>query len=181
MKRRAIVTDVTDPKGWGRIQVSLVGFGDSVSDKQHNRSPWCWPCSALAGPGYGFYCLPEIDDEVWVESTADNSWVWTGFYWSARNPKPSDGSQSTRLFRTPAGHQIKLDEDGSVELLHSNGSTVELKTSGDINVIATGDVVVNGGNVKLNGDSGDVVTTSHICAFTGGPHVLGSQTVKAGG
>ena len=162
MKRRATVIDVSDPEDYGRIRARVHGFGDD-----HNETPWCWPCSALAGPSYGFFCLPQVGDEVWVEQTAEKDWVWTGFFWSGRHPKPADGAApDVRVFRTPGGHQVKFDEAGNVEIVHGKGATIVLKPNGDI---------------ELNGSLGNVVRTCDICAYTGAPHVKGSSTVKAGG
>lgn len=186
VKMRAVVTDVGDPKDLGRIKVELVGFGDGA---RLNETPWCWPCVALAGDGYGFFCLPQVGDEVWVEKTADDKWVWTGFFWSGRHAKPTLGNAQSRVLRTPAGHQLKLDDAGDIEITHANGNLVALRENGDIdvtvsgacNVTASGKVVVDGSRIELNGSGGDVVTTKHNCSYTGGPHVLGSTTVKAGG
>ena len=186
VKMRAVVTDLSDPKDLGRIKVGLVGFGDGA---RLSQTPWCYPCVALAGDGYGFYCLPQVGDEVWVEKTSDNTWVWTGFFWSGRHAKPAEGNAQSRVFRTPAGHQVKLDDAGDIEIIHANGNVVALRENGDIdvtvsgacNVTASGKVVVDGSQIELNGTSGKIVRTCDICAFTGGPHVKGSTTVKAGG
>jgi hypothetical protein len=187
LKYQAVVTDVNDARQLGRIKARLRGFGDGL---QYAVTPWSYPCSPLAGPGYGFFCLPQVGDEVWVEQASNGLWVWTGFFWSGRHEKPEAGeAPDVRVLRTPAGHQVKLDEAGDIEITHANGNVIALRQDGDIdvtvsgacNVTASGKVVVDGSNVELNGSLGDVVTTKHICAFTGGPHVLGSTTVKAGG
>lgn len=188
MKYRATVTDVADPRGLGRVKARLVGWGETDADSQHNITPWMWPCVAFAADGSGVFMQPPVGAEVWAEQTADGDWAWTGAFWSERNPAPAAASApDVRVVRTPAGHQIKLDEAGDVEVLHANGNVVALRQNGDIdvtvsgdcNVTASGKVVVDGSQIELNGTDGDVVTTAHICAYTAGPHVLGSSTVKA--
>jgi len=198
VKRHATVVDVDDPKQLGRIKVELGGFGEHSGDARHRITPWCWPCTPFAGPGYGFFCLPQIGDEVWVEQAAGGEWVYTGFYWTGRNQKPADGQEpDVRVFRTPVGHQLKLDENGDVEIVHANGNVIAMRHNGDIEILSTKDLnvevageanitcggkaMVTASMIELNGASGKVVTTSHICAYTGSPHVLGSATVKAGG
>ena len=186
IKRRAAVTNVDDPKSLGRIRVRLVAFGDG---DRLNETPWCWPCTPLAGDGYGFFCLPQVGDEVWVEPTADGGWVWVGFYWSGRRAKPSEGNADVRVLRTPAGHQIKLDESGDLEITHANGNVVALRGSGDIdvtvsgacNITSDGKTIVNAEKIELNGATGKVVTTDCLCSYTGAPHTQGSNTVKAEG
>ncbi len=187
MKYRAVVTDVADPRGLGRIKARLVGWGDSDSDGKHNITPWMWPCVAFAADGSGVFMEPPVGAEVWAEQSAEGDWLWTGGFWSDRNPAPADASPDVRVIRTPAGHQIKLDEAGDIEITHANGNLVALRqggnidiiVSGDANVTATGKVVVDGSAVELNDNVFKVVTTGHICAFTGAPHVQGSSTVKA--
>lgn len=166
MKTRATVIDVDDPRQVGRIRVKLIGYA-AGSDE----SAWCWPCSPMAGPGYGFYCLPVVGDEVWVEQTAEKDWVWTGFYWSDRKAKPTDGTADVRLIRTPIGHQLKIDEAGDIEIRHSNGSIAVLRQNGDIEVTATKNILLN--------DNGTTraVNTMSICNYTGTPHPQGSRTV----
>ena len=189
MKYRAIVTNVSDPDNKGRILARLIGFGDTDDDTQHNETPWAWPCVALAADGCGTFMVPPIGAEVWMEQTAEGDWVWTGCFWSGRQAIPAEASApDVRIIRTPAGHQIKMDETGDLEIMHANGNVVALRQSGDIdvtvsgacNVTASGKVVVDGSQIELNGTDGDIVTTKHICAYTGGPHVQGSTTVKAG-
>lgn len=185
MKYRAVVTDVSDPRGLGRIKAQIVGWGDSDSDAKHNITPWMWPCVAFAADGSGVLMQPPVGAEVWAEQTADKDWMTAGGFWSDRNPTPA--SPGVRVIRTPAGHEIKLDETGDIEITHSNGNLVALRqggniditVSGDANVSATGKVVVDGSAVELNDNVFKVVTTGHICTFTGAVHVQGSSTVKA--
>ena len=190
MKYRAVVTDVADPENLGRIKARVIGFGETDDDTKHNVTPWMYPCAAFAADGSGIFCLPPIGAEVWAEQTAEGDWVSAGGFWSGRNGIPADASApDVRVIRTPAGHQIKIDEAGDIEILHANGNVVALRQGGDIditvsgdaNVTASGKVVVDGSNIELNGTSGGVVRTCDICAYTGGPHVKGSSTVKAGG
>lgn len=184
MKLRAKVIDVADPNQYGRIRVQLIGY-----DEAGNETPWCWPCSPFAGPGYGFYCLPEIDDEVYVERLETSEWIWVGFHWSGRNPKPTDGTAKVRVFQTKAGHQLKFDEEGSVKLTHSSESHIDMKSNGDIELLhengsqvilrANGDVEIQATKNVLINDNGQVraVNTRAICSYTGLPHPQGSRTV----
>lgn len=167
LKIRGKVIDIADPKNLGRIKVKLTGFNDAKSE-----TPWAWPCAPFAGNLYGLYCLPVVDDEVWVEQTYEGDWVYTGFFWSERNAKPEAGSADIRIFRTPSGHELKFDEAGSIEILNNNGSYVLLKPDGKVEVSGT--------EITLN-DGAGVVTQECLCSFTGSPHPQASLTVKAKG
>lgn len=166
MKYKATVEDVNDPDTQGKIKVHIHSF-----DAAANTSPWVLPCTLFAGNGYGFYCLPQVGDEVFVEETADGDYVYTGFFWTGRNPKPSDGAASVRIFQTPIGHKLKFVEDGNIEIEHKEGATVILHSDGSIELNAT--------VIKLNGDGGGVITTQSPCPFTSLPHTGGSTIVKA--
>jgi uncharacterized protein involved in type VI secretion and phage assembly len=161
MKQRAIVIDVGDPQNWGRIRAQLIGY-----DPAHSKTPWMWPCSPFAGNGFGFYFLPEVGDEVWIEKTVEGEFVFTGFAWSERKPVPTDGARAKRVLVTPAGHRVILDDEGDITITaRDDGAEVKIKADGTI---------------TLNGTDGDVVTTDHICAFTGYGHPKGTTKVKAG-
>jgi hypothetical protein len=166
MKVRGVVSNVDDPMSLGRIKARIIGYTSPTDE-----TPWSYPCSVMAGPGYGFFCLPIVGDEVYLEQTSGGEWVWLGFCWSVRSSKPSDGTATVRVFRTPVGHQIKIDEAGDIKLEHSNGSFMVMKQNGDIEVTATGNILLNdNGTCKA-------VNTESICMYTGTPHPQGSKTV----
>jgi len=176
MKYRGKVINITDPENLGRIKVEISGY-----ENRFNQTPWAWPCSPFAGPGYGFFCLPQIDDEVYVEKDFTNRWIYTGFFWSGRNPKPSDGSSTKRIFRSPAGHSIKFDETGDIDISHANGAAIILK--------ANGDIILNGGDKGVIRVGDESVPHIHTIQAPNGPCTCspekisfgtGSQTVKAG-
>jgi Type VI secretion system/phage-baseplate injector OB domain len=162
VKHRAIVSKVNDPKELGRVKVKIAGF-----DYGHDETAWCYPCASLAGSGYGVFMLPRVGDEVWVELDASGqTWIYTGFYWSGRKTKPSDGAAEVRVIKTPGGHLLKFDDAGDVELSHEAGAKIVLKSNGD--------VVINGGSYG-------VVTEDSICPFTASPHKQGCGSVLAPG
>ncbi|MHC5731125.1 MAG: phage baseplate assembly protein V, partial [Nostoc sp.] len=55
-----LVTNNNDPKGWGRVKVKFPTL--NINDESH----WARVVGLGAGKERGFYCLPEIDDEVLV-------------------------------------------------------------------------------------------------------------------
>lgn len=141
-KQRAVVIDIQDPEKLGRIRARLVGAQSGA-----NITPWAWPCSPLASNGSGFFCMPVVGDRVWVEVAADGSWVYTGFCWTASHAVPEDGSDQSRVFKTPAGHQIKFDDAGDIEITHSTGSRIVLSANGNVTVAVTdGQTIDLGGN-----------------------------------
>lgn len=185
MIHHGTVIDVTDKAGMGRVLVELEG-------PERNRIAWAFPAATFAGPGHGFFVSPEVGDSVFVSPTAHNYWVVLGFYWTKKADLPEGAAPPTgRVLTTPAGHRLLFDDNGSVEIRHADGSRITLKDGGevevasqsDLNITVKGDCSVTAESVKLNdeGGGGKVVTTKHICAFTGAPHPAGSKSVTADG
>lgn len=102
----------------------------------------------------------------------------------AGNAPSSNASEYKRVY--PDGATITYDHEKKELVAHLPGK---------VNINITGDAVVNiggnattavGGICKVNArkihhnDGAGVVTTQHICHFTGNPHGDGSSTVTAG-
>src|SRR3982074_1909534 len=77
-KYRGTVLNNTDPMQMGRLilQVPAV-YGVAPSG-------WALPCVPFAGVQSGFYVLPAVGANVWVEFEQGNSNhpVWVGEFWS---------------------------------------------------------------------------------------------------
>lgn len=76
-KYRAKVRENLDPLSLGRIiaEVPLVPAATT----------WALPCTPYAGPGVGFYAIPPLGADVWVEfEGGDPDYpIWTGCFWTA--------------------------------------------------------------------------------------------------
>jgi len=78
-KYRGTVTSNRDPMSLGRLQVAVPAvLGDG-------RSSWAMPCVPFAGPGVGFFFLPPVNANIWVEFEAGNPDypIWSGCFWSS--------------------------------------------------------------------------------------------------
>jgi phage baseplate assembly protein gpV len=175
MIRRGVVTDVNDPKNLGRIRARIF----PMDDTRHNETPWVWPCSLLAGPGYGLFCLPQIGDEVWLTRADGGDWIWLGYSWRGME-KPSDGSATKRVFRTPAGHQISFDEGGDVEIKNATGSSLILTADGGIRLGEGGKKLLTEDflsqyNIHFH-KAGSVSTTSPLVPIEATPPYVTTQT-----
>jgi hypothetical protein len=121
-KYRGLVQDVSDPEDLGRIVAKVPEiFGEE-------NTPWALPCVPFAGPKYGFFIRPKVNDGVWIEFEGGDLSrpIWTGFWW-AKDEVPEDGTENNRLIITPNGHKISMDDENNVlTLLHSNGPEITL-------------------------------------------------------
>ncbi|MFH7026543.1 MAG: phage baseplate assembly protein V [Heteroscytonema crispum UTEX LB 1556] len=76
-KYRGKVTANQDPLHLGRIQVQVPAiFGAE-------RQSWAMPCTPYAGVDIGFFAIPPIDANVWVEfEEGDPDYpIWSGCFW----------------------------------------------------------------------------------------------------
>lgn len=142
----AVVTNNGDPDGQGRVKVKYPWMSAEV------ESGWARVAGVGAGGERGFYCLPEVNDEVLVafEHGDINCPLVLGGVWNGVD-KPAvpageavvDGKVHTRSFQTRSGHvltfvddsegRVQLETAGGHKLLLDDGNTlIELTTSGGI-------------------------------------------------
>jgi len=80
-KYRGKVAANKDPLNLGRIQVSVPAiFGEG-------RQSWALPCTPYAGKDVGFFTIPPVDANVWVEfEGGDPDYpIWSGCFWGKMN------------------------------------------------------------------------------------------------
>ncbi len=153
-KYRGKVENNLDPMMLGRVQVSVpavLGEG-SLS--------WAMPCVPYAGSGVGFFMIPPVDANVWVEfEGGDIDYpIWSGCFWGIGE-----------VPATPAVPQMKVIKLDSITLTLSElpgigGVTLEvsppsvglpLKMTFDVNGIKLeagplGTVELTPAGVKVN-------------------------------
>jgi hypothetical protein len=76
-KYRGKVANNVDPMQLGRLQVSVpavLGAG---------RLSWAMPCAPYAGPGVGFFTIPPVGANIWVEfEGGDTDYpIYSGCFW----------------------------------------------------------------------------------------------------
>jgi phage baseplate assembly protein V len=118
------VVDNLDITGEGRVQVSLPWMPEV--------EPWCRVAVLSAGSGVGTYFVPQVDDEVLVafdQGDVRDAFV-LGSLWSATDKPPADlpsDAVDKRVIRTPAGHEVLLDDqEKSIEITSATGQKVTL-------------------------------------------------------
>jgi len=186
--QRAIVIDNYDPDALGRIKVK---FPWSDSD-----TIWVRYVSPHAGAEMGFYCLPEIDDEVLVafeEGDPDRPIVIGSLYNNTH--KPPEGAVNeenlVKMFKTKSGNQIVFtDEEGAekIEISHGEGkNALVLDLSGPSVTITCegGDITLEGNNITLKADSGITLEAGGDVSAEAGANMnlkaTASQKIEASG
>jgi hypothetical protein len=139
-KYRGKVTDNMDPLMQGRIRAKVPAvFGEE-------ETGWALPCSPYAGSGVGFFFVPPVDSNVWIEfEGGDGDYpIWTGGFWGVGETPAVPGLASTKIIKTDTA-TIKLDD-----LPGAGGITIETTTGLKIVMNVTGIELSNGAaSVKL--------------------------------
>jgi uncharacterized protein involved in type VI secretion and phage assembly len=148
----AIVADVDDPEGQGRIRVRYPWLDDST------LSEWAPIAALMAGDGRGTWFIPEVGDEAvcGFDRGDMNKPVILGFLWNGVDRAPSR-SVRERMIRSYNGHTIRfLDSTptgggnrGALVLEDAHGNQIVL-TNGKITIRSLGVLELEGATVVIS-------------------------------
>jgi uncharacterized protein involved in type VI secretion and phage assembly len=192
----ALVRDIKDPDGQGRVKIALPWSPDSGGAA---FELWARLTTMMAGANRGSWFVPDVGDEVLVAFEAGDPrrpYV-VGALWNGKDspPESMDGAgrndkkvlrsrngvkvtlddtdgQEKLVLETPGGQRITLkDGPGSVEAVDSNGNSVKLEASG-ITVTASAKVTINASQVEVS--AGMLTVNAGMSRFSG---VVNADTV----
>ncbi|HEX9736065.1 MAG TPA: phage baseplate assembly protein V [Thermoanaerobaculia bacterium] len=116
-KYRGKVTNNVDPLQLGRVQVSVpAALGDG-------RLSWAMPCVPVAGPDTGFFAVPPVNGNVWVEFEGGDpdSPIWAGCFWDPGQVPARPAIEQVMMLKTKAVTLTLSDLPGA------GGFTLEVK------------------------------------------------------
>ena len=185
----ALVTDIKDPDGLGRVKITLPWSPDTGSDRY---DVWARLSTFMGGNNRGSWFVPDVNDEVLVVFEAGDprrpyviGALWNG---SDSPPESMDGAgnnykkvlrsrngvkvtlddqdgQEKLILETPGGQKMTMkDGPGSVEIVDSNGNSIKLETSG-ITITAAAKVTINASQVAVS--AGLVTVDAGMSKFSG--------------
>jgi len=145
----ARVTDNNDPKGLGRVRVQFIW-----QEKHQTKTPWIRVVQPHAGGGKGFYFIPEIGEEVWVDfedQNAERPFV-VGSNYNGKEYSPFHNTNNDiKAIQTRSGHKLVFTEDESILLSDKNGNTLRFDTQGkNIEISAPETISIRCKNFELN-------------------------------
>jgi uncharacterized protein involved in type VI secretion and phage assembly len=186
----AIVVEVVDPAGEGRIRVRFPWFDDAMV------SEWCRVAQPYAGNGYGVFLVPEVGDEVlvaFVHGDMRLPIVVGGLYNGVDKPPTSrQDDTDEKLLQTKHGHRLLFDDSSGTERvtletagghaldLDDAGSRAEFATSGGHTVTLDDD----GGSITIETSAGQSVTidgNSGSITVTGMSVTIDASSISLGG
>jgi uncharacterized protein involved in type VI secretion and phage assembly len=185
----ALVSDIKDPEGQGRVKVRLPWSPD---DEGGQYEVWARQATLMAGNNRGSWFVPDENDEVLVAFEAGDPrrpYV-VGMLWNGVDAPPesmdgagnnfkkvirsrngvkvtlddTDGAEQF-ILETPGGQKVTLkDGPGSVRIEDGNGNSIRLETAG-ITVAASAKVTVNASTVEIS--AGMVTVNAGMSSFSG--------------
>jgi uncharacterized protein involved in type VI secretion and phage assembly len=190
----ALVTQIKDPDGQGRVQIHLPWATDPDGAAYE---PWARVTTLMAGRDRGTWFVPEPDDEVMVAFVGGDprSPVVVGALWNGTDtpPESMDSNNNIRSItsrsgikvtfddtdgmvqftvETPGGQQVVCsDTPASIKLSDSNGNQVTLEASG-ITFNSSANVTINA--TMLNISASMMKVDAGMSKFSG---VVQSDTV----
>ncbi|HEY0366549.1 MAG TPA: phage baseplate assembly protein V [Pyrinomonadaceae bacterium] len=185
----ALVTDVNDPDGLGRVKISLPWSPDTAGSSYET---WARLATLMAGNNRGSWFIPDVDDEVLIvfEGGDPRRPYVIGSLWNGKDspPESMDGAgknfkkvlrsrngvkltmddndgREQFILETPGGQKLTLkDGPGAVEIVDSNGNSIKLETSG-ITITASAKVTINASQVAVS--AGMVTVDAAMSKFSG--------------
>lgn len=190
----ALVKDVCDPDGQGRVQIELPAV--EAEDGGKARA-WARLATMMAGNERGSWFIPEPDDEVLVTFIAGDPRhpVVIGALWNGQDaaPEAMDGGgkndvrsitsrSGSRLafsdaagapvveVHTPAKRTVILDDGAnSITVKDPEGNKIVIETGGRITVTAKSTVTIKG-EARVEVEAGMVQVTAPMSKFSGVIH-----------
>lgn len=169
----AIVTNNDDPDKLGRIKVKFPWLPKEQGKEV--ESDWARVPTLMAGADRGFYCLPEVDDEVLVAfEHGDLRFPYViGSLWNGKDKPPvtnSDGKNSVRMLKSRSGHTIRLDDTDNDEKIEIRAAgkkqnRIVLSTKNNsITITADADITIEStnGKLKLRGQAIEITSQAGI-------------------
>jgi len=185
----ALVSDIKDPDGQGRVKVTLPWSPDAGGARYE---AWARLATFMAGNNRGSWFVPDVNDEVLVAFEGGDTRrpyvigsLWNG---SDAPPQSMDGAgnndlkvlcsrngvkvtlddksgQEQLILETPGGQKVTLkDGPGSIVIEDSNGNSVKLESAG-ITITASAKVTVNASQVAVS--AGMVTVDAGLSKFSG--------------
>jgi hypothetical protein len=147
-KYRGRVVDNEDPLFQGRIRARVPAVGDESLN-------WALPCTPFAGPNVGFYAIPPIDSNVWIEFEGGDPGypIWTGCFWGPNDvlPLAEPPLPEVKVFKTGSVTMVLDDrpEIGGLSLTMAQASVtmgpkgIKVAVAGSVIEISAQGVIVN--------------------------------------
>jgi uncharacterized protein involved in type VI secretion and phage assembly len=180
----ALVKDLRDPDGQGRVKV-LLPWSPDGGDAAYEA--WARVATLMGGKNRGSWFVPDVDDEVLLVFLGGDPRhpVVVGGLWNGRDTPPErmDGAGKNYLkkLRSRNGVQVTLDDhDGQEKLVLETPAGQKVTLADGPSTIVVEDA--NGNSIKLESAGITVNASAKVTVTAGGPVQVSTSllTVDAG-
>jgi uncharacterized protein involved in type VI secretion and phage assembly len=184
----AVVTDLQDPDGQGRVRIKLPWTPDGGGGQGYEM--WARMATLFAANESGSWFIPDVDDEVLVafEHGDPRRPYVLGGLWNGKDKPPQSmasgnnikqictrsgvkitlddsSGQETLKLETPGGQTLTMkDGPGNIAIEDSNGNSMKFESAG-ITITAAAKVTVNAAQVAVS--AGLVKVDAGMSIFSG--------------
>ena len=155
-KYRGKVENNIDPMQLGRVQVSVPAvLGEG-------QSSWAMPCIPFGGSKVGWFAIPPLGANVWVEFEGGNTDypIWSGCFWGGGECPASPALDKMKVFKTDTA-TITINDTpgvGGIKIETTSRMKIEISASGiEINNGQGASIKLNGPKVSLNDQALEVI------------------------
>jgi len=154
-KYKGKITDNRDPLMQGRVRAKVPAvFGDEDTG-------WALPSVPYAGNGVGFFFIPPVDANVWMEFEGGNtdSPIWTGCFWGTAEAPALPAIPDTKIIKTDTA-TIKLDDlpgVGGITIETTSGLKIVMNVSGIEISNGAGNIKVTAASVSVNNGALEII------------------------
>lgn len=140
--QHAVVTDINDPDGLGRVMVQF-----DWQKETNQKSPWIRVASPYTGNDKGFYLIPEKGDQVLIafeRNNPESPFVLTGMYHSDTKPMYFHKENDKKGLKTRGGNEILIiDEKGKESINITSPCDITVTgTNGKVTITADGEILI---------------------------------------
>ncbi len=150
-KYRGVVLENVDPQQIGRVIVQVPDVLGTTP------SSWAMPCVPAAGLQSGFFVVPPVNSQVWVEFERGNIDfpIWTGGFWGLASEVPVMANSPAPI---PPGQNIVIQTTGQNSIIVSDAAPTP--ASGGI-MLKSADgayIIVNSTGIEITNGKGATIS-----------------------
>lgn len=166
---RGQVKDNEDPEHRGRVKVHVPQIhGDSWPDV------WAEPKAVGAGPGCGFWSIPDVGD--WVYVTFDHGRpehpLWAGGWWGSDDVLEGDMTPKKVVLAVKEGMKVVLDRENQTIMIEQSVGNSIFMSDEETRIKHAGKIVIEGDNCSIQAMGDTEVRAMGSCSLEGMDEVL---------
>jgi uncharacterized protein involved in type VI secretion and phage assembly len=148
-KYRGKVANNVDSMQLGRLQVTVPAvLGEG-------QLSWAMPCTPYAGSSVGWFAIPPVGANVWVEfEEGDTDYpIWSGCFWGSGECPASPAVAEMKVLKTDTAIITISDMPGAggIKIETTSGMKIEISATGiEINNGQGASIKMNGPKISLN-------------------------------